>query len=156
MFALVLRLPPPLASAGALEPAFALDRKLKAACVLGAELAVFELEPVLVPLVELDALLALPVPLDAALARPVELDAALALPVPLGAALALSVELDAALALSVVARLEESALCVFPAVGGGAWLADWGIGLGGGAGGVGAAVVASSMAAKGWPSVCCA
>ena len=78
------------------------------------------------------------------------------LPVELDAVLALPVELDAALALPVAARPEEPTLCVFPAVGEGAWLADWGGGLGGGAGGVGAAVVASSMAANGWPSVCCA
>ncbi|MGB7099360.1 MAG: hypothetical protein WBD95_11435 [Xanthobacteraceae bacterium] len=136
---------------------------MKAICALGAELAVFELDAALALLVELDALLGLPVELDAALVLPVELeavfvlpvesDAALALPVPLGAALALPVESDAALALPVAARPEEPTLCVFPAVGEGAWLADWGSRLGGG---VGAAVVASSMAANGWPSVCCA
>ncbi len=133
VFMLALRLPLPLNPAGALEPAFALGRGLKAACVLGAELAVFEL--------------------DAVLALPVELDGALAPPVPLDAALVLPLELDAAFALPVAARPEEPELCALPAVGEGVWLANWGGGLGGGAG---AAVVASSMAANGWPSVCCA
>jgi len=129
-FALVLRLPLLLVPAGALEPAFALDRGLKAAGAFVVELALFELE----------AVLALPVELDAVLALPVESDAAFALPVEAG--------------------LEEPTLWAFPVVGEGAWLgawlAVWGGGLAGGGGGVVAAVVASRMAANGWPSVCCA
>jgi hypothetical protein len=109
-FALVLRLPLPLVPAGAPEPAFALDRGLKAACALGVELAVFELDAVLALLVELDLAPALPVELDAVLALPVELDAALAPPVELDAVLALLVELDAALALPAEARPEEPTL----------------------------------------------
>ncbi len=97
VFVLVLRLPLPLNPAGALEPAFALSRGLKAACALGAEFAAFEL----------DAVLALPVELDALLTLSVELDAALVLPVPLDAVLALPVELDAAPAPPVTARPEE-------------------------------------------------
>ena len=112
MFVLVLRLPLPLNPAGALEPAFALGRGLKAACALGAEFAVFELDAVLAPPVELDALLGCRsnwTPHSAA----VESEAGL-LPVPLDAVLALPVELDAALALlPVAARPEEPTLCVF-------------------------------------------
>jgi len=60
-FALVLRLRLLLVPAGAFEPAFALDRGLKAAGAFGVELVVFELDTVLALPVESDAAFALPV-----------------------------------------------------------------------------------------------